>query len=318
MRGSEELVTKISVQFISISDEESGQRVDNFLLRTLNGVPKTRIYRAIRKGEVRVNKGRVKPETKLAANDLIRIPPLDVADVSAPSSVPDRWFKRIAQSVIHEDNNLIVLNKPTGLAVHGGSGVSFGLIESLRQLYPNHRYLELVHRLDRDTSGLIMVAKRASTLRELHQLLRGDGVDKRYLALVHGKWPAHRVRVEASLEKSGLSSGERIVRVSVDGRRSITDFRVMERLGGATLIEAKPITGRTHQIRVHAQHAGHPIMSDVKYANEDQLNEAKSIGLKRLFLHAHRLSFKLDGKRYDFEAPMDAELRKVCDSLALT
>lgn len=318
MRGSEELVTKISVQFISISDEESGQRVDNFLLRTLNGVPKTRIYRAIRKGEVRVNKGRVKPETKLAANDLIRIPPLDVADVSAPSSVPDRWFKRIAQSVIHEDNNLIVLNKPTGLAVHGGSGVSFGLIESLRQLYPNQRYLELVHRLDRDTSGLIMVAKRASTLRELHQLLRGDGVDKRYLALVHGKWPAHRVRVEASLEKSGLSSGERIVRVSVDGRRSITDFRVMERLAGATLIEAKPITGRTHQIRVHAQHAGHPIMSDVKYANEDQLNEAKSIGLKRLFLHAHRLSFKLDGKRYDFEAPMDAELRKVCDSLALT
>lgn len=318
MRGSEELVTKISVQFISISDEESGQRVDNFLLRTLNGVPKTRIYRAIRKGEVRVNKGRVKPETKLAANDLIRIPPLDVADVSAPSSVPDRWFKRIAQSVIHEDNNLIVLNKPTGLAVHGGSGVSFGLIESLRQLYPNQRYLELVHRLDRDTSGLIMVAKRASTLRELHQLLRGDGVDKRYLALVHGKWPAHRVRVEASLEKSGLSSGERIVRVSVDGRRSITDFRVMERLDGATLIEAKPITGRTHQIRVHAQHAGHPIMSDVKYANEDQLNEAKSIGLKRLFLHAHRLAFKLDGKRYEFEATMDAELRKVCDSLALT
>lgn len=311
-------MTKISVQFISISDEESGQRVDNFLLRTLNGVPKTRIYRAIRKGEVRVNKGRVKPETKLAANDLIRIPPLDVADVSAPSSVPDRWFKRIAQSVIHEDNNLIVLNKPTGLAVHGGSGVNFGLIESLRQLYPTQRYLELVHRLDRDTSGLIMVAKRASTLRELHQLLRGDGVDKRYLALVHGKWPAHRVRVEASLEKSGLSSGERIVRVSVDGRRSITDFRVMERMGGATLMEAKPITGRTHQIRVHAQHAGHPIMSDVKYANEDQLNEAKSIGLKRLFLHAHQLSFRLDGKRYEFKAPMDAELRKVCDSLALS
>jgi 23S rRNA pseudouridine955/2504/2580 synthase len=310
-------VTKASVQFRSISDEESGQRVDNFLLRTLNGVPKTRIYKAIRKGEVRVNKGRVKPETKLAAGDLLRIPPLDVAESNAATVVPDRWFKRIAQSVVYEDRNLIVLNKPTGLAVHGGSGVNFGLIESLRQIYPNQRYLELVHRLDRDTSGLIMVAKRAATLRELHQLLRGDGVDKRYLALVHGKWPAHRVRVEASLEKSGLSSGERVVRVSVDGRRSITDFRVLERLNGATLIEAKPVTGRTHQIRVHAQHAGHPIMSDPKYANEDQLNEAKSMGLKRLFLHAHRLSFKLDGKQYDFEAPMDAELRQVCDSIAL-
>ena len=316
--GCQALVTKTSVQFRSISDEESGQRVDNFLLRTLNGVPKTRIYKAIRKGEVRVNKGRVKPETKLAAGDLIRIPPLDVTESTAPTAIPDRWFKRIAQSVVYEDRNLIVLNKPTGLAVHGGSGVNFGLIESLRQIYPNQRYLELVHRLDRDTSGLIMVAKRASTLRELHQLLRGDGVDKRYLALVHGKWPAHRVRVEASLEKSGLSSGERVVRVSVDGRRSITDFRVLERLNGATLIEAKPVTGRTHQIRVHAQHAGHPIMSDPKYASEGQLSEAKSIGLKRLFLHAHRLSFKLDGKQYEFEAPMDAELREVCDSLTRT
>lgn len=311
------LVTKTSVQFISISDEESGQRVDNFLMRTLSGVPKTRIYKAIRKGEVRVNKGRVKPENKLKAGDLIRIPPLDVAESDAPAAIPDRWFKRISQSVVYEDNNLIVLNKPTGLAVHGGSGVNFGLIESLRQIYPQQRYLELVHRLDRDTSGLIMVAKRASTLRALHQLLRGDGVDKRYLALVHGKWPSHRVRVEASLEKSGLSSGERIVRVSVDGRRSVTDFRVLERFSGATLIEAKPITGRTHQIRVHAQHAGHPIMSDPKYANEDQLGEAKAIGLKRLFLHAYRLSFKLDGKQYEFEAPMDAELKQVCAAITL-
>ncbi|MEL0153294.1 MAG: pseudouridine synthase, partial [Halieaceae bacterium] len=154
-------MTKTSVQFRSISDEESGQRVDNFLLRILNGVPKTRIYKAIRKGEVRVNKGRVKPETKLAAADLIRIPPLDVAESNAPTIIPDRWFKRIAQSVVYEDRNLIVLNKPTGLAVHGGSGVNFGLIESLRQIYPNQRYLELVHRLDRDPSGLIMVAKRA-------------------------------------------------------------------------------------------------------------------------------------------------------------
>ena len=308
-------MTRTSVQFISLSEEESGQRLDNFLLRTLSGVPKTRIYKAIRKGEVRVNKGRAKPETKLASGDMIRIPPLDVAEVSEPAAIPDRRFKRIESSIVYDDKNLIVLNKPTGLAVHGGSGVTFGLIESLRQIFPNQRYLELVHRLDRDTSGLIMVAKRAATLRELHQLLRGDGVDKRYLALVHGKWPAHRVRVEASLAKSGLSSGERVVRVSAEGRRSVTDFRVVERFSGATLIEAKPITGRTHQIRVHAQHAGHPIMGDPKYASEDQLLFARSTGLKRLFLHAHQLGFKLDGKRYTFEVPLDLELHKVCESL---
>ena len=308
-------MTRTSVQFISLSEEESGQRLDNFLLRTLSGVPKTRIYKAIRKGEVRVNKGRAKPETKLASGDMIRIPPLDVAEVSEPAAIPDRWFKRIANSIVYDDKNLIVLNKPTGLAVHGGSGVTFGLIESLRQIFPNQRYLELVHRLDRDTSGLIMVAKRAATLRELHQLLRGDGVDKRYLALVHGKWPAHRVRVEASLAKSGLSSGERVVRVSAEGRRSVTDFRVVERFSGATLIEAKPITGRTHQIRVHAQHAGHPILGDPKYASEEQLLFARSTGLKRLFLHAHQLGFKLDGKRYTLEAPLDLELQKVCESL---
>ena len=308
-------MTRTSVQLISLSEEESGQRLDNFLLRTLSGVPKTRIYKAIRKGEVRVNKGRAKPETKLASGDMIRIPPLDVAEVSEPAAIPDRWFKRIANSIVYDDKNLIVSNKPTGLAVHGGSGVTFGLIESLRQIFPNQRYLELVHRLDRDTSGLIMVAKRAATLRELHQLLRGDGVDKRYLALVHGKWPAHRVRVEASLAKSGLSSGERVVRVSAEGRRSVTDFRVVERFSGATLIEAKPITGRTHQIRVHAQHAGHPIMGDPKYASEVQLLFARSTGLKRLFLHAHQLGFKLDGKRYTLEAPLDLELQKVCESL---
>ena len=309
-------MTKTCVQFIVISAEESGQRVDNFLLRTLNGVPKTRIYRAIRKGEVRVNRGRVKPETKLLTGDQLRVPPLDVVDATSPASIPDRWFKRIAQSAVYEDDDLLVINKPTGLAVHGGSGVHFGLIESLRQVYPNQRYLELVHRLDRDTSGLIMVAKRASRLRELHQLLRGNGVDKRYLALVHGKWPAHRVRVEASLEKSGLSSGERIVRVSADGKRSITDFRVLERFRSASLIEAKPVTGRTHQIRVHAQHAGHPIMADPKYATEDQLQQAKVIGLKRLFLHAYRLSFRLNGKSYEFEAPLDNELQGICDSLS--
>ena len=302
------------VQFIELSDEESGQRLDNYLMRILGGVPKTRIYKAIRTGEVRVNKGRVKPERKLNAGDVIRIPPIAVAARKEGRRVPDRWSQRIDRSIIHNDSELMVIDKPTGLAVHGGSGVQFGLIESLRQMFPDQRYMELVHRLDRDTSGLVMIAKRASVLRELHTLLRGDGVDKRYLALVVGKWPAYRARVEASLEKSALPSGERIVRVTPEGRRSLTDFRVIERYRGATLIEAKPVTGRTHQIRVHAQHAGHPILGDAKYGSEEQLNIAKTHGLKRLFLHAQRLEFRLGGQRYCFEAPLDNELSTVCDS----
>ena len=302
------------VQFIELSDEESGQRLDNYLMRILGGVPKTRIYKAIRTGEVRVNKGRAKPERKLNTGDVIRIPPISVASREEGRRVPDRWSQRIDRSIIHNDSELMVIDKPTGLAVHGGSGVQFGLIESLRQMFPDQRYMELVHRLDRDTSGLVMIAKRASVLRELHALLRGDGVDKRYLALVAGKWPAHRARVEASLEKSALPSGERIVRVTPEGRRSLTDFRVIERYRGATLIEAKPVTGRTHQIRVHAQHAGHPILGDPKYGSEDQLALAKTHGLKRLFLHAQRLEFRLGGRRYCFEAPLDDELSAVCDS----
>ena len=283
-------------------------------MRILGGVPKTRIYKAIRTGEVRINKGRAKPERKLNAGDVIRIPPISIAAREEGRRVPDRWSQRIDRSIIHNDSELMVIDKPTGLAVHGGSGVQFGLIESLRQMFPDQRYMELVHRLDRDTSGLVMIAKRASVLRELHTLLRGDGVDKRYLALVVGKWPAYRARVEASLEKSALPSGERIVRVTPEGRRSLTDFRVIERYRGATLIEAKPVTGRTHQIRVHAQHAGHPILGDPKYGSEEQLALAKARGLKRLFLHAQRLEFRLGERRYCFEAPLDDELSAVCDS----
>ena len=241
---------------IEVSDAESGQRLDNFLLRKLSGVPKTRIYRAIRKGEVRVDKGRAKPERKLSAGEVIRIPPIGSVETPAKAEAPARWNQRIAQSVVYEDKGLIIVNKPTGLAVHGGSGIDFGLIETLRQQRLEQPYLELVHRLDRDTSGLVMIAKRASVLRELHDLLRNDGIDKRYLALVAGKWPSHLARVQAKLGKSALSSGERMVRVDASGKPSITDFRIVERFAGATLVEAKPITGRTHQIRVHAQHCG--------------------------------------------------------------
>lgn len=302
---------------IEVSDAESGQRLDNFLLRKLSGVPKTRIYRAIRKGEVRVDKGRAKPERKLSAGEVIRIPPIGSLETPAKAEAPARWNQRIAQSLVYEDKGLIIVNKPTGLAVHGGSGIDFGLIETLRQQRLEQPYLELVHRLDRDTSGLVMIAKRASVLRELHDLLRNDGIDKRYLALVAGKWPSHLARVQAKLEKSALSSGERMVRVDASGKPSITDFRVVERLAGATLVEAKPITGRTHQIRVHAQHAGHPILGDVKYSDDGQLAVAKDAGLRRLFLHAYSLRFELEGKTIEVRAELDEELSGVCDRLSL-
>ena len=302
---------------IEVSDAESGQRLDNFLLRKLSGVPKTRIYRAIRKGEVRVDKGRAKPERKLSAGEVIRIPPIGSLETPAKAEAPARWNQRIAQSLVYEDKGLIIVNKPTGLAVHGGSGIDFGLIETLRQQRLEQPYLELVHRLDRDTSGLVMIAKRASVLRELHDLLRNDGIDKRYLALVAGKWPSHLARVQAKLGKSALSSGERMVRVDASGKPSITDFRVVERLAGATLVEAKPITGRTHQIRVHAQHAGHPILGDVKYSDDGQLAVAKDAGLRRLFLHAYSLRFELEGKTIEVRAELDEELSGVCDRLSL-
>ena len=302
---------------IEVSDAESGQRLDNFLLRKLSGVPKTRIYRAIRKGEVRVDKGRAKPERKLAAGEVIRIPPIGSVETPAKAKAPARWNQRIAQSLVYEDKGLIIVNKPTGLAVHGGSGIDFGLIETLRQQRLEQPYLELVHRLDRDTSGLVMIAKRASVLRELHDLLRNDGIDKRYLALVAGKWPSHLARVQAKLGKSALSSGERMVRVDASGKPSITDFRVVERLAGATLVEAKPITGRTHQIRVHAQHSGHPVLGDVKYSDDGQLAIAKDAGLRRLFLHAYSLRFELGGRTIEVRAELDEELSGVCERLSL-
>jgi 23S rRNA pseudouridine955/2504/2580 synthase len=238
------------VRYLTVDEDSSGQRLDNYLVRELKGVPRTRLYRALRKGEIRVNKGRVRADYRLVAGDQVRIPPLRQPSPTEPPTVPRYWSEQLRQRVVHEDGDLLVIDKPSGLAVHGGSGLSFGLIECLRQMYPESRYLELVHRLDRDTSGLILIARRPAVLRELHRQLREDKVDKRYLALVAGSWPRNRRVVDAPLEKNVLQSGERIVRVSREGKRAITEFAVVERLQGATLVEAKPVTGRTHQIRV--------------------------------------------------------------------
>lgn len=303
--------TPTQVRLIEVSEAESGQRLDNFIARYTVQLPKSRIYRAIRKGEVRINKGRAKPESRVSAGDVVRIPPFSMEEAVRPGGLSAPWRDRIVRSIMMNNDHLLVINKPTGLAVHGGSGVRLGLIESLRQIFPEQRYLELVHRLDRDTSGLVLIAKRASALRELHEQLRKDGIDKRYLALVAGKWPSYLRQVEAPLSKSGVQSGERVVRVQADGKSAQTQFCVLERFKHATLVEAKPVTGRTHQIRVHAQHAGHPILGDEKYQSDNAEALEKACGLRRLFLHAAHLEFRLAGKRYRLDCPLDEELEAV-------
>ena len=305
--------TEVKVEWRVVLPEEAGQRLDNFLQRVRGGVPKTRIYRAIRKGEVRVDKGRVKPDIRLEAGVCVRIPPLRVPE-KAEAAGAAGWRSRLRAAIVREEATLLVINKPPGLAVHGGSGVNVGLIETLRAMYDTDRYLELVHRLDRDTSGLLLVARRASTLRSLHGLLRSNGVDKRYLCLVSGRWPAHLKRVDAPLEKFSLPSGERRVKVAATGRQSLTTFRVVTRWPSMTLVEAKPVTGRTHQIRVHCQHAGFPILGDAKYADDAADRLAEKLRLKRLFLHAASLSFRLEEQNYSLQAALPLELQRLIDS----
>ncbi|MFP1828659.1 23S rRNA pseudouridine(955/2504/2580) synthase RluC [Lonsdalea quercina] len=302
-----------SVQFLTVSDEEAGQRIDNFLRTKLKGVPKSMIYRILRKGEVRINKKRVKPEYKLLDGDLIRIPPVRTSErEEAQVSVGLAKVSALADCIIYEDDYLLVLNKPSGTAVHGGSGLSFGVIEGLRALRAEARFLELVHRLDRDTSGVLLVAKKRSSLRALHEQLRSKGMQKDYLALVRGQWQSHCKAVKAPLLKNILQSGERIVRVNSEGKPSETRFKVEERFEHATLVKASPVTGRTHQIRVHTLHAGHPIAFDDRYGDRDFDAQLAGTGLKRLFLHAQALKFEHPntGETLRVEAPLDNELRR--------
>lgn len=310
--------TSSGVQILEVGPGAAGQRIDNFLRSQLKGAPKTLIYRILRKGEVRVNKGRIKPEYKLQLGDLVRVPPLRLAERDEPAPLAQGLLERLEAAILYEDKALIVLNKPAGIAVHGGSGLSYGVIEALRQLRPDAKDLELVHRLDRDTSGLLMVAKKRSMLRHLHEALRGDGVDKRYLALVSGAWPSSRKQVSAPLRKNTLRSGERMVEVDDEGREALTLFRVLRRFGEfSTLVEAKPVTGRTHQIRVHARHAGHPIAGDAKYGDEAFTREVRSLGGKRLFLHAYSLTVPLpEGGELHLEAPVDEMWKQTLERLS--
>lgn len=308
------------VQKITIVSEYAGQRVDNFLLNRLKGVPKTRVYRMIRKGEVRVNRGRVKPDYKLMQDDLLRIPP--VRSEEPPPLLSLSWNTKTAhhllEQILFEDEGLIILNKPAGIAVHGGSGISFGVIEALRYLRGPHCALELVHRLDRDTSGCLMIAKRRTILKAIHTQLQAGLVEKIYCALVKGAWQGGTT-VSAPLKKNYLLSGERVVRVSQLGQESLTEFKVLKRYRTATLIEARPKTGRTHQIRVHAASVGHPLASDPKYGDPQFNQEMKHKGINRLFLHAQKIGLaSLPGYSSDImvEAPLDPKLQAALARLA--
>ncbi|MCS5558780.1 MAG: 23S rRNA pseudouridine(955/2504/2580) synthase RluC [Oceanospirillaceae bacterium] len=311
-------LTATAVKFVTIDDDRAGQRIDNFLITQLKGAPKSLIYRIVRKGEVRVNKGRIKPDYKLKDGDIVRVPPVKLPEPNAPAAVSKGLEKQLRDAILYESPGLIIVNKPHGLAVHGGSGINLGLIESLRQLYPNERALELVHRLDRDTSGCIMVAKKRSTLRAIHAQLREGGIDKVYHALVIGGWPKGCQKVDAPLLKNVVQSGERMVRVDQQGKRCITRYRILQTLGQFTLVEAKPITGRTHQIRVHCQHMGHPIVGDPKYGIDETNQQQRKIGLNRLFLHAAQLRLvdPSTDKKIDVRAPLDLRLQAAVERLS--
>ncbi len=307
----------VQVRHVIVDERGDGQRIDNFLLRELKGVPRTLIYRLLRKGEVRVNKGRAKPGKKLVAGDVVRIPPVRLPSPTEVG-VPPAWqIKKIEQSVLYEDDLLLILNKESGLAVHGGSGISFGVIELLRASRPQDRALELAHRLDRDTSGCLMLAKKRSALRTLQALQREGRVHKRYLALLDGRWNKERQQVKVPLKKNTLKSGERVVRVDAAGKDAHTEFRVLKRFANVTLVEAVLKTGRTHQIRVHAQYLGTPILGDEKYGNEQTNRDYRKLGLKRLFLHAASLRFPWPDREqgYAFEAPLPPELQQLLDKL---
>jgi 23S rRNA pseudouridine955/2504/2580 synthase len=315
--------SRSTVQQHEVGAEDAGVRLDKALARLLPAVPRTRIFRLIRKGEVRVNGKRSSPEQRLAAGDRIRVPPVhersETAQVLATGGaarVPPALIARVNAAIVHEDERLLVLDKPAGLAVHGGSGLTYGVIEALRAARPEET-LELAHRLDRDTSGILMVARKRSALRILHELLREGRVEKSYLALVVGRWELGRKLIDVPLQTDARVGGERTVRVGEGGKSARTRFRLVQQFGArASLVEATLETGRTHQIRVHAAYCGHPVAGDVKYGDATANAALREAGLQRMFLHAHSVSFDWpQGGQVSISAPLPAELKAVLDSL---
>jgi len=302
------------VETVEVPEDRDGQRVDNFLTARLKGVPKSLVYRLLRTGQVRVNGKRAKPDLRLSAGDAVRIPPVRTAERADPGTPPAGQTSRIEAAILHEDRDFLVIDKPSGVASHGGSGVSFGAIELLRTARPRDT-LELAHRLDRDTSGVLVFAKKRSALTALQAEIREGRVEKRYLALLAGKLAQKKLTVDAPLRKSVLQGGERMVRVDDEGKPSRSRFSEVERYATATLAEVAIETGRTHQIRVHAAHIGHPVAGDEKYGDREFNRRMRDAGLKRLFLHAARFEFSLGEKSYSFTAPLPADLRTVLDTL---
>ena len=313
-------ISKDSVSLITVAEHEAGQRLDNYLIKILKGVPKSHIHRIIRAGEVRLNKKRCKPDSRIQTGDLLRIPPVRTAEKQRSSenraqAVPAREF-----NIIYEDDALLVIDKPAGTAVHGGSGVSFGVIEQIRRARPEARYLELVHRLDKDTSGLLMIAKKRSALVKLHEAIRNDHPKKIYLALGVGKLPNDSFHVKLPLFKYTGAQGEKMVRVSEDGQSAHTIFRVLNRfsddllhqvgLSQLTLVQATLKTGRTHQIRVHLQSQDCPIAGDERYGDYQANKRLQKLGLKRMFLHAAELHLDhpLTGEKLILKAPLPQDL----------
>jgi len=304
---------------VRVPDDRDGQRLDNFLLGQLKGAPRSLVYKLVRSGQVRVNGGRAKAERKLEAGDEVRIPPVRLSEPAEKGTPAKGLLEAMAASIVFEDARLLAINKPAGVASHGGSGISFGVIETLRALRPKDS-LELVHRLDRDTSGLLVVAKKRSALSELQALMREEGgIAKRYLALLIGRMPDGTMRVDAPLHVGLRQGGERHVQVNAAGKASLSHFKVLERRGGQSYCEVRIATGRTHQIRVHAQHIGHAVAGDDKYGDPEANKRLRDkAGLKRMFLHASTLEFALEGGRtpYELNAPLAPELIDVLDRLA--
>ncbi|MDQ3288293.1 MAG: RluA family pseudouridine synthase [Pseudomonadota bacterium] len=311
--------SRAGARIVRVPEDREGQRLDNFLLGQLKGAPRSLVYKLVRSGQVRVNGGRAKAERKLTGGDEIRIPPLRLAEPGEKPSPPQGFMNALDAAIVFEDQRLLALNKPSGVASHGGSGISFGAIETLRASRPGHT-LELVHRLDRDTSGLLIVAKKRSALTEMQALMREEGgISKRYLALLTGRMPDGVMSVDAALHVGLRQGGERHVQVHHAGKPSLSHFRVLERRGGHSYCEVRIATGRTHQIRAHALHIGHAVAGDDKYGNPEVNKRLRDqAGLKRMFLHAATLEFALDGGRtpYLINAPLAPELVDVLDRLA--
>jgi len=306
--------TGSGVRFVQVAEDRDGQRIDNFLTGQLKGVPKSLIYRILRTGQVRVNGKRAKPDTRVAAGDQVRIPPVRTAEPGGGAMPPTAMIEQVERAIVFEDREFLVIDKPSGIASHGGSGVTFGAIELLRASRPEET-IELAHRLDRDTSGVLVFAKKRSALTGLQELIRENQTTKQYLALLKGHTHKARFDVNAPLRKSLLQGGERMVRVSDDGKPSLTRFHIVDIFADASLAEVTLFTGRTHQIRVHAQHIEHPLAGDEKYGEKGFNQNMRGFGLKRLFLHAARFEFELDGKSYSFSAPLATDLAAVIDAL---